>query len=89
LPDWGRGEPKLAQNWQTLAEARLAYAESGLLIPRARTNEFAVRDLSTQPSSIRLMELRPVFSSGRAGDWRVEDVIFLWPCPSIVQAFRG
>ena len=40
--------PKLAQNWQTLAEARLAYAESGLLeSPRARAQiEFAVRDLS-------------------------------------------
>jgi hypothetical protein len=24
----------------------------------------------TQPSSIRLMELRPVFSTGRAGDWK-------------------
>ena len=40
--------PEVAQNWQTLAEARLAYAESGLLeSPRARAQiEFAVGDLS-------------------------------------------
>ena len=40
--------PELAQNWQTLAEARLAYAQSGLLeSPRARAQiEFAIGDLS-------------------------------------------
>jgi hypothetical protein len=40
--------PELAKNWQTLAEARLAYAESELLEPpRARAQiELAVGDLS-------------------------------------------
>jgi hypothetical protein len=41
-------DPKLAQNWHTLAEARLAYAQSGLLeSPRVRAQiEFAIGDLS-------------------------------------------
>jgi hypothetical protein len=41
-------KPRLAQNWRNLAEARLAYARSGLLeAPRARAQiEFAVGDLS-------------------------------------------
>jgi hypothetical protein len=41
-------KPRLAQNWRNVAEARLAYAESGLLeAPRARAQiEFAVGDLS-------------------------------------------
>jgi hypothetical protein len=40
--------PELAQNWQTLAKARLEYAESGLLeSARARAQiEFAIDDLS-------------------------------------------
>ena len=40
--------PELAQNWQTLAEARLAYAQCGLLdSPRAREQiELAIGDLS-------------------------------------------
>jgi hypothetical protein len=40
--------PKVAHNWQTLAEARLAYAQSGLLdSSRARAQiEFAIGDLS-------------------------------------------
>jgi hypothetical protein len=40
--------PNLAQNWKTLAEARLAYAQSGLLeSPRARAQiELAIGDLS-------------------------------------------
>jgi hypothetical protein len=41
-------KPRLAQNWRNVAEARLAYAESGLLeASRARAQiEFAVGDLS-------------------------------------------
>jgi hypothetical protein len=41
-------KPRVAQNWQNLAEARFAYAESGLLeAPRARVQiEFAIGDLS-------------------------------------------
>jgi hypothetical protein len=41
-------KPGVAQNWRNLAEARFAYAESGLLeAPRARVQiEFAIDDLS-------------------------------------------
>jgi hypothetical protein len=47
--------PELTQNWQALAKARLAYAESGLLeTPRARAQiELAIGDLS------RAVELDP------------------------------
>jgi hypothetical protein len=41
-------KPRLGQNWRNVAEARLAYAESGLLeAPRSRVQiEFAVADFS-------------------------------------------
>ena len=61
-------EPSLAQNWRNLAEARLAYAESGLLeTPRARAQiEFAVGDLA------RAAELDPAdgASASRLGNAR-------------------
>jgi hypothetical protein len=51
-------EPELARNWRDLAEARLAYAESGLLeVSRAQAQiELAIRDLS------RATELDPTDS---------------------------
>jgi hypothetical protein len=56
-------KPGFAQNWRNLAEARSAYAESGLLeAPRARAQiEFAVGDLS------RAAELDPTDRASASG----------------------
>jgi hypothetical protein len=68
-------KPGLAQNWRNLAEARLAYAESGLLeAPRGRAQiEFAVADLSRadeldppdRASASRLDRARPQLAAWR------------------------
>ena len=70
VPDATDATPNLAQSWRNIADARLAYAESGLLeAPRARAEiEFAIGDL------LRAAEIDPVDreTSGRLDRARLQ-----------------
>jgi hypothetical protein len=77
-------KPGVAQNWRNLAEARFAYAESGLLeVPRARVQiEFAIDDLS------RATDLDPAdrASASRLDMARRQLVTWSTFSPPVVQA---